>query len=60
MPPIIHNNFNPLTVLLEDSNLIEASAGTGKTYSIALLALRLIIEKDYRVDEILENRKRSS
>ena len=53
MPPIIHDNFDPLNVLLEDSNLIEASAGTGKTYSIALLALRLIVEKDYRVDEIL-------
>jgi len=26
--------------------LVEASAGTGKTYSIALLSLRLIIEKD--------------
>lgn len=33
--------------------LIEASAGTGKTFSVAMLALRLIIEKDFKVKEIL-------
>ena len=53
MPPIIHNNFNPETVLLEGSNLIEASAGTGKTYSIALLTLRLVIEKNIPIQKIL-------
>ena len=31
---------------IQGSHLVEASAGTGKTYSIALLSLRLIIEKD--------------
>ncbi|HLR38208.1 MAG TPA: UvrD-helicase domain-containing protein, partial [Chitinophagaceae bacterium] len=45
--------FDALTVPLEDSNLIEASAGTGKTYSIAILALRLLLEKSVAVDEIL-------
>ncbi|TAE35562.1 MAG: hypothetical protein EAY66_08580, partial [Sphingobacteriales bacterium] len=45
--------FNPKTVNLAGINLIEASAGTGKTYSIALLVLRLIIEKEIPVKEIL-------
>ena len=39
-------SFTPFqvdTVPLSGSNLIEASAGTGKTYSIAILALRLIL-----------------
>lgn len=53
MPPIIHETFNPVTVPLEQHNLIEASAGTGKTYSIALLVLRLIIQKGYSIDQIL-------
>ena len=38
---------------LEGINLIEASAGTGKTYAIEGLFLRLIIEKQLRVDQIL-------
>lgn len=53
MPPIIHDNFNPETVELAGSNLIEASAGTGKTYSIALLTMRLIIEKNIPIQKIL-------
>ena len=40
-------------VLLHGSNLIEASAGTGKTYSIAILALRLVMEKNIPIQEIL-------
>lgn len=40
-------------VLLQGSNLIEASAGTGKTYSIAILALRLVMEKNIPIQEIL-------
>ncbi len=38
---------------LEGSNLIEASAGTGKTYTIALLILRLILEKEIDFNKIL-------
>jgi len=38
---------------LEGINLIEASAGTGKTYTIEGLFLRLILEKQFRVDQIL-------
>lgn len=45
--------FNVMEVLLQGSNLIEASAGTGKTYSIAILALRLILEKKIPIQEIL-------
>jgi len=39
--------------LLESRNLIEASAGTGKTYSIALLFLRLLLEKEMDLQSIL-------
>lgn len=53
MPPMRHPTFDPLVVPLSNSNLIEASAGTGKTYSIAIMALRLIVERDIRIQEIL-------
>lgn len=53
MPTIINDNFKPEEVALEGSNLIEASAGTGKTYSIALLCLRLIAEKHIPIQKIL-------
>lgn len=46
-------DFDAMTVPLEGSNLIEASAGTGKTYSVAILVLRLILEKRVSVKEIL-------
>jgi exodeoxyribonuclease V beta subunit len=45
--------FNASTVELHGSNLIEASAGTGKTYSIAILVLRLVLEQKLSVKEIL-------
>lgn len=45
--------FDVLTVELQGSKLIEASAGTGKTYSIAILGLRLIIEKKIPIEKIL-------
>ena len=38
--------FDATTVLLQDSNLIEASAGTGKTYSIAILTFRRLLQKN--------------
>ena len=46
-------DFNASQVPLQGSNLIEASAGTGKTYSIAILMLRLILEKQLLVKEVL-------
>ncbi|MGN7203827.1 exodeoxyribonuclease V subunit beta [Pedobacter sp. SAFR-022] len=45
--------FNASIVPLAGSNLIEASAGTGKTYSIAVLSLRLILENEIPIKEIL-------
>jgi len=45
--------LNPLTTPLDQINLIEASAGTGKTFTIALLFLRLVLEKKLTVDRIL-------
>ena len=53
MPQTKNENFIPERVTLEGSNLIEASAGTGKTYSIAILTLRLIIEKNIPIEKIL-------
>ncbi|MDE2371418.1 MAG: exodeoxyribonuclease V subunit beta [Burkholderiales bacterium] len=37
------NALNPLTLPLHGSRLIEASAGTGKTWTIAALYLRLVL-----------------
>ncbi|MBF0497722.1 MAG: UvrD-helicase domain-containing protein, partial [Deltaproteobacteria bacterium] len=45
--------FDLVTCPLEGANLIEASAGTGKTYTITGLMLRLILEKRISIDEIL-------
>lgn len=36
-------NLNPLTLPLLGARLIEASAGTGKTYTLAVLYLRLLL-----------------
>ena len=41
------------TELRTGTSLVEASAGTGKTYTIAGLFLRLILEKNLSVREIL-------
>ena len=38
---------------LTGRNLIEASAGTGKTYTIAALFVRLIVEKGLGVEQVL-------
>jgi exodeoxyribonuclease V beta subunit len=46
-------NFDLLGSPLEGTNLIEASAGTGKTYTITCLFLRLILEKRFMVNDIL-------
>jgi len=45
--------FNAKIIELRGLNLIEASAGTGKTYTLAELYCRLIVEKDLKVSEIL-------
>jgi exodeoxyribonuclease V beta subunit len=45
--------LDPLATPLEGLNLIEASAGTGKTYAISNLYLELIVEKSFKAEEIL-------
>jgi len=46
--------FDIVTVSLEPGvTLIEASAGTGKTYSITSLILRLVLEKHLQIRDIL-------
>jgi exodeoxyribonuclease V beta subunit len=52
--PIINENFEAVTVdIIQQPQAVEASAGTGKTYSIAILALRLLLEKSIPVNKIL-------
>lgn len=52
--PMNINTFNPVhTELLKGVNLIEASAGTGKTYAIAMLVLRFVVEHDIAIDKLL-------
>ena len=53
MPEKISEDFNVLSVKLEGRNLIEAAAGTGKTYSIAIMILRWIVDTDYTIDSVL-------
>ena len=45
--------FKVSEVALSGMNLIEAAAGTGKTYSIAIMVLRWILETDYPIDSVL-------
>lgn len=45
--------FDLISSPLEGTNLIEASAGTGKTYTIAGLFVRMILEKKFLAEEIL-------
>lgn len=46
--------FDPArAALLEGVNLIEASAGTGKTYAIAMLVLRFVVEQGISIDKLL-------
>ncbi|HAO21017.1 MAG TPA: exodeoxyribonuclease V subunit beta, partial [Desulfobacteraceae bacterium] len=47
------NPFDLQNSPLTGTNLIEASAGTGKTYTLSGLFLRLILEKSLTVDRIL-------
>ncbi len=45
--------LHPLKVPLVGRQLIEASAGTGKTWTIAMLFLRLVVERGLPVEQIL-------
>lgn len=47
-------DFNAATTPLHSGiNLIDASAGTGKTYAIAMLVLRFVVEKGLPIDQLL-------
>ncbi len=45
--------LDPMTVALSSTNLVEASAGTGKTYALCILFVRLLLEKGLPVERIL-------
>ena len=45
------SQFDPLTQALSGATSIEASAGTGKTYSITLLWLRLLVEQQLQPEQ---------
>ncbi|MDR2551182.1 MAG: exodeoxyribonuclease V subunit beta [Desulfobulbus sp.] len=45
--------LDPLTLPLNGWRLLEASAGTGKTYTLTLLFLRLLLERELAIDQIL-------
>ncbi len=49
-----NNYFDPVqTELRKGVNLIEASAGTGKTYAIAMLVMRFVVEQDIAIEKLL-------
>ena len=50
-PPAL---FNPLTAPLTGVNLVEASAGTGKTWNIAALFVRLLIDESAGIPPLVE------
>src|SRR5699024_6835756 len=45
--------LQPFDIELSGINLVEASAGTGKTYNITSLYIRALIEKELPVSKIL-------
>ncbi|MCX8565375.1 MAG: DNA helicase/exodeoxyribonuclease V, beta subunit [Glomeribacter sp. 1016415] len=47
------SEFAPFQCPLEGVSLIEASAGTGKTWNICALYVRLLVEKALKVEQIL-------
>ena len=42
-----------LELPLDGVRLIEASAGTGKTFTLATLVTRLVVERDLRIGQVL-------
>ncbi|MEM6996832.1 MAG: UvrD-helicase domain-containing protein, partial [Myxococcota bacterium] len=45
--------FDPIAAPLRGTTLVEASAGTGKTFTITTLVVRLIVEEQLGIDQIL-------
>ncbi|MEI6894183.1 MAG: exodeoxyribonuclease V subunit beta [Colwellia sp.] len=50
---IVLKNLDAATIKLSGKHLIEASAGTGKTYNITRIYLRLLLERELTVEQIL-------
>ena len=49
-----HSFFDPIKTPLQNGiNLIEASAGTGKTYAIAMLVVRFVVEQGVDIKKLL-------
>ncbi|TWX72928.1 exodeoxyribonuclease V subunit beta [Colwellia sp. C1TZA3] len=46
-------NLNANTIELQGKHLIEASAGTGKTHNITRIFLRLLLERELPIEQIL-------
>jgi len=53
MSQLTLTNLDAATIPLTGRHLIEASAGTGKTYNITRIYLRLLLERELKVEEIL-------
>jgi len=47
------SRFDPFTCPLDGAHFVEASAGTGKTFSLSWVVARLVIERAAPIDEIL-------
>ncbi|MBR7103660.1 MAG: exodeoxyribonuclease V subunit gamma, partial [Lentisphaeria bacterium] len=50
---VSYQPFDSLAVPLDGVNLVEAAAGTGKTYNIQNIVVRLLLEKDLPIESIL-------
>lgn len=53
LPPLQTDIFDLIHSPITGVNLIDASAGTGKTYTICGLVLRLLLEKHLNIEQIL-------
>ncbi|WP_144113557.1 exodeoxyribonuclease V subunit beta [Paraburkholderia sp. BCC1886] len=51
--PLVAEELDVFACLLDGVNQIEASAGTGKTWNICALYVRLLLEKNLNADQIL-------
>ncbi|PLX68546.1 MAG: exodeoxyribonuclease V subunit beta [Denitrovibrio sp.] len=49
----MRERLDVLTAPLRGANLIEANAGTGKTYNITALYARMLVELDFTIESIL-------
>ncbi len=46
-------NYSGQEEIVDQTTLIEASAGTGKTYNITELVLRLLLERHFKLEKML-------